>query len=76
MENLRQFVRQHSNVYMVLNGCIQQFDDVAAKFTTAVAKSGTQSDEITAILNEAEKLNEQLTDENVSNSESEILLFD
>lgn len=66
IENLRQFVRQHSNVYMVLNGCLQQFDDVAAKFIAVVAKAGADSDAVTRILNEAEKLGEQLENEKVS----------
>lgn len=31
-DNLRQFVRRHSNVYLALKGCLQQFDGLAADF--------------------------------------------
>lgn len=66
IENLRQFVRQHSSVYMVLKGCLQQFDDVAGKLVAAIAKSGAESPDINVILNEAENLNELLDDDKVS----------
>lgn len=32
IENLKQFVREHSTVYIGLNGCIREFDDIVEKF--------------------------------------------
>lgn len=31
-EDLKQFVRQHSQIYIGLTGCIREFDEIASEF--------------------------------------------
>lgn len=38
VENLKQFVRQNSNVYIGLEGCLQEFDVLAQQFAAEVGE--------------------------------------
>jgi len=62
LENLRLFVREHSSVYMVLKGCLEQFDYVAKRFVDAVAATSAVAQEAQAILNEAEEQQKQVAE--------------
>lgn len=62
LENLRRFVREHSSVYMVLVGCLEQYDYLAKRFTATVAATSAQSMEALAVINEAEEQQTQLSE--------------
>lgn len=55
LEQLRVFVREHSSVYMVLKGCLEQYDKLALRFVDTLATTSAQSPETLAILTEAEE---------------------
>lgn len=66
VENLRQFVRRHSNVYMALKGCLQVFDELATEFVRAVqGAESTQSEQLAKILQRAEDELEKLENDKV-----------
>lgn len=59
MENLKKFVRENSNLYIGLSGCVQEFDELAAKFVINIESKTL----LTNILKEAKRLIEEITDE-------------
>lgn len=65
VENLRQFVRRHSIVYMALNGCLQRFDELANEFVRVVQSESTQSERLAKLLRDAENELYKLEDEKV-----------
>lgn len=67
VKNLRQFVRRHSNVKIILNGCLQQFDDVASSFMNVALRSSLQSKEVKPLLSEADEQMLKLDNEEVLN---------
>lgn len=52
-ENVKKFVREHTNLYLGLPGCLEAFDKLAIKFTTAKNKDN--------VLQETEKEAKKLT---------------
>lgn len=64
-DNLRQFVRRHSNVYLALKGCLQQFDTLAGDFTAAAdSDSELLGDKIAQAEAEAAKLEKEAVSRN------------
>ena len=57
-ENLKNFLRQNSGIYMPLPGCLEKFDNLADKLTKAESKTDKEK-----ILKEAEKAVEALENE-------------
>ncbi|XP_050308493.1 endoplasmic reticulum resident protein 29 [Anthonomus grandis grandis] len=56
VDEIKKFIKEHSNVYLGLTGCSQSFDRLAGEFAGAIDKE--------AILKLAEKTAEGLTNEN------------
>lgn len=56
VDNLKQFVREHTTLYIGLNGCIREFDEIAGRFVKAPDA---------ATIEASEKLIEGLTTEKV-----------
>lgn len=63
LENLRRFVREQSKVYMILKGCLEQFDHLAGRFVEAIVATSAQSPDAHAILTEAEEQQAALSEE-------------
>lgn len=59
-ENLRQFVRRHSDIYIPLKGCVQRFDQLAIDFIRG------SSEDFQKKINQAELELADLEDETVS----------
>lgn len=45
-ENLKQFVRRHSRVYVNLAGCVRELDNLAQKFTQKISGGADGADEL------------------------------
>ncbi|KAJ8981880.1 hypothetical protein NQ317_008228, partial [Molorchus minor] len=58
-ENIKKFVREHTNVYLGLAGCLEAFDKLAIKFVSSNDKE--------AVLKEAEKAAKALSSEREQN---------
>lgn len=65
VENLRQFVRRHSNVYMALNGCLQRFDELATEFVRVARIEPVESGKLSELLHGAEDELNKLDNEKV-----------
>lgn len=48
-ENLKQFVRRHSRVYVNLAGCIRELDKLAQTFARKVSAGSDGTEEVTAV---------------------------
>lgn len=55
-DNLRKFIRQNSDLYLGLAGCLKEFDELAMKFI----KESSSGDEQKNVINEAEKALEKV----------------
>lgn len=75
VENIRQFVRRHSNLKIVVDDCLEQFDKLALKFMETLHRSSSQSNEVKLVVNETQLEAEKLQNEKVSNFFSAVCLF-
>lgn len=72
--NLRQFVRRRSNLKIIVDDCLEQFDNYATKFMATIAQSSPDSDEASAIINDAQHEITKLETEHVCDT-SKIFIF-
>ncbi|XP_055690654.1 protein windbeutel [Lutzomyia longipalpis] len=54
-DNIKTFVRENTNLYIGLTGCLQEFDELAARFMEALAKDEKEAQEVLKEAQEEEK---------------------
>lgn len=65
IENLRQFVRRHSDIKIALSDCLPQFDAYAAEFVKALQLTSIESKQLQAIVRDAHNQSTKLETEQV-----------
>lgn len=46
MDNIKSFVREHSNLYIGLAGCLEEFDHLAGRFMEALPRGEKKAQEV------------------------------